>query len=160
MYLESIFGAPDIQKQLPLETVKFLRVDQSYKDKMRKTEEELAQKTSMEAVMKKRVETAISESADKVSQIARLDAESKGNKEFADRQTERLKVLQKDTDEAKRDADKQLRDLLREKEETAAKLRAMEKERDDLSGQKVRWKEALQYCCSNSATKVWGCFRS
>ena len=37
MYLESIFGAPDIQKQLPLETVKFLRVDQSYKDKMRKT---------------------------------------------------------------------------------------------------------------------------
>ena len=37
MYLESIFGAPDIQKQLPLETVHFLRVDQSYKDKMRKT---------------------------------------------------------------------------------------------------------------------------
>jgi dynein heavy chain len=37
MYLESIFGAPDIQKQLPLETVHFLRVDQQYKDKMRKT---------------------------------------------------------------------------------------------------------------------------
>jgi len=37
MYLESIFGAPDIQKQLPLETVHFLRVDQSYKDLMRKT---------------------------------------------------------------------------------------------------------------------------
>ena len=28
MYLESIFSAPDIQKQLPKETVQFLRVDQ------------------------------------------------------------------------------------------------------------------------------------
>ena len=37
MYLESIFGAPDIQKHLPLETVHFLRVDQSYVDMMRKT---------------------------------------------------------------------------------------------------------------------------
>jgi len=37
MYLESIFGAPDIQKQLPQETVQFLRVDQSWKDIMRKT---------------------------------------------------------------------------------------------------------------------------
>jgi dynein heavy chain len=37
MYLESIFGAPDIQKQLPQETVQFLRVDQNWKDMMRKT---------------------------------------------------------------------------------------------------------------------------
>jgi dynein heavy chain len=37
MYLESIFGAPDIQKQLPAETTKFLRIDQSWKDTMKKT---------------------------------------------------------------------------------------------------------------------------
>ena len=37
MYLEPIFGAPDIQKQLPQETVDFLRVDQNWKDIMRKT---------------------------------------------------------------------------------------------------------------------------
>jgi len=36
MYLESIFGAPDIQKQLPAETVQFLRVDQNWKDQMRR----------------------------------------------------------------------------------------------------------------------------
>jgi dynein heavy chain len=37
MYLESIFGAPDIQKQLPAETTKFLRIDQQWKDTMKKT---------------------------------------------------------------------------------------------------------------------------
>jgi len=37
MYLESIFSAPDIQKQLPKETVQFLRVDQNFKETMRKT---------------------------------------------------------------------------------------------------------------------------
>ena len=37
MYLESIFGAPDIQKQLPQETIQFHRIDQSWKDIMRKT---------------------------------------------------------------------------------------------------------------------------
>jgi len=41
MYLEAIFGAPDIQKQLPNETVKFLRVDQNWKDHMRRTHKRL-----------------------------------------------------------------------------------------------------------------------
>ena len=37
LYLESIFGAPDIQRQLPDEAKKFLEVDKSFKDAMRKT---------------------------------------------------------------------------------------------------------------------------
>ena len=36
MYLESIFSAPDIQRQLPAESKMFLTVDKSYKDIMRK----------------------------------------------------------------------------------------------------------------------------
>ncbi len=37
LYLESIFGAPDIQRQLPVEAKMFLEVDKSFKDAMRKT---------------------------------------------------------------------------------------------------------------------------
>jgi dynein heavy chain len=37
MYLESIFSAPDIQRQLPAEAKMFLEVDKSFKDAMRKT---------------------------------------------------------------------------------------------------------------------------
>eukprot|EP00741_Cyanophora_paradoxa_P024436 tig00022075_g23593.t1 len=37
MYLESIFGQPDIQKQLPAETAKFMKVDNFWKELMRKT---------------------------------------------------------------------------------------------------------------------------
>jgi dynein heavy chain len=33
MYLENIFNAPDIQKQLPLETAKFMVVDKFFRDK-------------------------------------------------------------------------------------------------------------------------------
>lgn len=36
LYLESIFSAPDIQRQLPAEAKMFLQVDKSYKDIMRK----------------------------------------------------------------------------------------------------------------------------
>jgi len=36
MYLENIFGAEDIQKQLPAESVKFKSVDKFFKDRMRK----------------------------------------------------------------------------------------------------------------------------
>jgi dynein heavy chain len=37
MYLENIFNAPDIQKQLPLETAKFMQVDKFFRDIMMKT---------------------------------------------------------------------------------------------------------------------------
>ena len=37
-YLESIFSAPDIQRQLPAEAKMFLEVDKSFKDAMRKTQ--------------------------------------------------------------------------------------------------------------------------
>ena len=37
MYLENIFNAPDIQKQLPLETAKFMNVDKFFRDIMVKT---------------------------------------------------------------------------------------------------------------------------
>ena len=36
MYLESIFSAPDIARQLPAESKNFMIVDKSYKDIMRK----------------------------------------------------------------------------------------------------------------------------
>ncbi|VDO88726.1 unnamed protein product [Schistosoma mattheei] len=36
LYLESIFSAPDIQRQLPSESKSFMSVDKSYKDIMRK----------------------------------------------------------------------------------------------------------------------------
>ena len=36
LYLESIFSAPDIQRQLPAEAKMFVTVDKSYKDIMRK----------------------------------------------------------------------------------------------------------------------------
>lgn len=36
LYLESIFNAPDIQRQLPAEAKMFLQVDKSWKDIMRK----------------------------------------------------------------------------------------------------------------------------
>lgn len=36
LYLESIFSAPDIQRQLPAEAKMFITVDKSYKDIMRK----------------------------------------------------------------------------------------------------------------------------
>jgi dynein heavy chain len=36
LYLESIFSAPDIQRQLPAEAKMFTQVDKSYKDIMRK----------------------------------------------------------------------------------------------------------------------------
>lgn len=36
-YLESIFGAPDIQRQLPAEAKMFTQVDKAFKDVMRKT---------------------------------------------------------------------------------------------------------------------------
>jgi Dynein heavy chain, N-terminal region 2 len=36
LYLESIFSAPDIQRQLPAEAKMFTAVDKSYKDIMRK----------------------------------------------------------------------------------------------------------------------------
>uniref|UniRef100_A0A7S0KGL2 Dynein-1, subspecies f n=1 Tax=Micromonas pusilla TaxID=38833 RepID=A0A7S0KGL2_MICPS len=39
MYLESIFSAPDIQRQLPNESKQFFGVDKMYKDVMRKTRE-------------------------------------------------------------------------------------------------------------------------
>lgn len=37
LYLESIFSAPDIQRQLPDEAKMFTQVDRSWKDIMRKT---------------------------------------------------------------------------------------------------------------------------
>ena len=37
LYLESIFSAPDIQKQLPAEAKMFMEVDKSFKEAMRKT---------------------------------------------------------------------------------------------------------------------------
>ena len=37
LYLESIFSAPDIQRQLPAEAKMFLDVDKSFKDAMRRT---------------------------------------------------------------------------------------------------------------------------
>ena len=37
MYLENIFNADDIQKQLPQETAKFFQVDKFWKDVMMKT---------------------------------------------------------------------------------------------------------------------------
>ena len=36
LYLESIFSAPDIQRQLPAEAKMFMQVDKSWKDIMRK----------------------------------------------------------------------------------------------------------------------------
>ena len=36
MYLENIFGAEDIQKQLPAESIKFSKIDKFFKDRMRK----------------------------------------------------------------------------------------------------------------------------
>ena len=36
LYLESIFSAPDIQRQLPAEAKMFMTVDKSYKEIMRK----------------------------------------------------------------------------------------------------------------------------
>jgi len=43
LYLESIFSAPDIQRQLPAESKMFLTVDKSYKDIMRKVNKVCAQ---------------------------------------------------------------------------------------------------------------------
>eukprot|EP00304_Pavlova_gyrans_P012708 CAMPEP_0206041750 /NCGR_PEP_ID=MMETSP1466-20131121/6142_1 /ASSEMBLY_ACC=CAM_ASM_001126 /TAXON_ID=44452 /ORGANISM="Pavlova gyrans, Strain CCMP608" /LENGTH=4121 /DNA_ID=CAMNT_0053416453 /DNA_START=38 /DNA_END=12403 /DNA_ORIENTATION=- len=40
MYLENIFGAEDIQKQLPVEASKFQKVDKFWKDQMRKTNDQ------------------------------------------------------------------------------------------------------------------------
>ena len=37
LYLESIFSAPDIQRQLPREAVLFLEVDKAFKEAMRRT---------------------------------------------------------------------------------------------------------------------------
>lgn len=37
MYLEIIFSAPDIQRQLPVESKMFLVVDKSWKEIMRRT---------------------------------------------------------------------------------------------------------------------------
>ena len=37
LYLESIFSAPDIQRQLPAEAKMFLEVDKSFKEAMRRT---------------------------------------------------------------------------------------------------------------------------
>ena len=39
MYLENIFGAEDIQKQLPAESSKFIKIDKFFKDRMRKCNE-------------------------------------------------------------------------------------------------------------------------
>ena len=39
MYLESIFSAPDIQRQLPTEAKQFFAVDKQFRDIMRKTRE-------------------------------------------------------------------------------------------------------------------------
>ena len=36
MYLENIFSAEDIQKQLPRESVAFIKIDKFFKDRMRK----------------------------------------------------------------------------------------------------------------------------
>lgn len=38
LYLESIFSAPDIQRQLPTEAKMFMSVDKSWKDIMRKVQ--------------------------------------------------------------------------------------------------------------------------
>lgn len=37
IYLEAIFSAPDIQRQLPIESKLFVVVDKSWKETMRKT---------------------------------------------------------------------------------------------------------------------------
>lgn len=37
MYLESIFSAPDIQRQLPMEAKAFILVDRQFKDIMKRT---------------------------------------------------------------------------------------------------------------------------
>lgn len=37
MYLESIFSAPDIQRQLPMEAKAFVMVDRQFKDIMKRT---------------------------------------------------------------------------------------------------------------------------
>lgn len=39
MYLEPIFSAPDIQRQLPVEAKAFFVVDKQFKDIMRKTKD-------------------------------------------------------------------------------------------------------------------------
>jgi len=39
LYLESIFSAPDIQRQLPTEAKQFFAVDKQFRDIMRKTRE-------------------------------------------------------------------------------------------------------------------------
>lgn len=39
MYLESIFSAPDIQKQLPDDAALFASIDKSWRDLMKKTNE-------------------------------------------------------------------------------------------------------------------------
>lgn len=39
IYLESIFAAPDIQRQLPFESKAFFTVDKSFKDIMRRTKD-------------------------------------------------------------------------------------------------------------------------
>ena len=39
MYLETIFSAPDIQRQLPAEAKQFFAVDKQFRDVMRKTRE-------------------------------------------------------------------------------------------------------------------------
>lgn len=42
LYLESIFSAPDIQRQLPLESKMFLQVDKSWKEIMRRVAKVIA----------------------------------------------------------------------------------------------------------------------
>ncbi|XP_055643505.1 dynein axonemal heavy chain 6 [Toxorhynchites rutilus septentrionalis] len=49
IYLEAIFSAPDIQRQLPHETQMFLQVDKSWKDLMRRTQKTPMALTAMTA---------------------------------------------------------------------------------------------------------------
>ena len=93
--------------------------------------------------MRHKMENAMSESTNKVAQIARLDAENNSNKQFGEKQTTRLRAVQREAEEKQADADRANRAIQREKDDLAAKLKAALAKADNLEGEKGELEAAM-----------------